>query len=977
MWFRLLGPLEVEDERGVVPVTAGRESALLALLLIHAGHPLATDRIVEELWGERAPANATKSVQVYVSRLRKSLGAARIETTAAGYRVRVETGELDSHSFEEHARGGRLQDALGLWRGPPLEEFRYAPFAQGEARRLEEIHDGVLADRVDQRLDAGEGTAVIAELDAAVSRNPLWERPRAQLMRALYLAGRQADALALYRSTRETFADELGVEPSPELQRLEHAILNHDPTLGTPARPTRKPATRRGRLLVLAGGLLICSAAVTAAAVIATRGGTSLITIESNAVGVIDAHSGRIVAQIGVGDRPSRLAVAGGRLWALNSGDGTISEIDTHTNREVGNFGPSVVPAELTATPGAVWVGTASHGLGLGMDGVARFDVQRHAALGTVTLPTADSGGAGGRLPDTRELAATPDGVWAIAPSLQLVELDLRSGAVRRTVPDVFASALAYGAGRLWAVSGFHVIPIDPKTGRVGTAIRVPSLFYLGGVAVGGGSVWVTSPGEGVVWQIEVRVPHRITTVDLAYGASAVTFAQGDVWVANRYDGGIERIDPRTTPPRVTRVASVPAPQDIVSDGSHVFVAAGARSGRRGALTAQSCGPVDYQGPGSPDVLIASDLPLEGQGSEVTAAAVATIHATLSRRGYRAGRYRVGYQSCDDATASAGGFDDGQCSANATAYADDQSVIGVVGTYDSECAQFEIPVLNRAPHGPLALISPFNTGPFLTRRGVGDAYKTLDQFYAAGPRNYVRTIGADHIQVAAAATFAQRLHLRRVAVLYDTQGMEQQMQERWFLYAAKRLGLTAIPIDVDTPGSLQTLLNRAHADGAFLVSYVLGVGPATGTPILAALAQAFPAKPVLVTDVFPSQAAAGNPGRFYASDAGIAVKSLLTPTERRLLAALPSRNAVPYAIAQTAPAVDDLLTAIAHSNGTRRSVVERLRATPGLDRWGDPATAPVTILHLPATGRPVTFPDFPRREYVTTVTPSRKIVPPG
>jgi len=974
MQFRLLGPLEVEDERGVVPVTAGRESALLALLLIHADRPLATDQIVEELWGDRAPANATKSVQVYVSRLRKSLGAERIETTAAGYRIRVEAGELDSQSFEEHARAGRLQDALALWRGPPLEEFRYAPFAQGDARRLEEIHDGVLADRVDQRLDAGEGAAVIAELDATVSRNPLWERPRAQLMRALYLAGRQADALALYRSSRAILADELGVEPGPELQQLERAILNHDPALGTPARPMREPPTRHGRLLVLAGGLLICAAAVTATFVIVTRDGTSLTTVESNAVGVIDARSGRIVAQIGVGDRPSRLAVAGGRLWALNSGDGTISEIDTHTNRNVGNFGPAVVPAELTATTGAVWVGTASHGLGLGMDGVARFDARRHAPLGTVTLPTTDSGGTGGRLPDTRELVATPEGVWAIAPSLQLVELDLHSGRVVRTVPGVFASALAYGGGRLWAVSGFHVIPIDPKTGRVGTAIRVPSLFYLGGIAVGAGSVWVTSPVEGVVWRIE---PHRVTTVDLAYGASAITFALGDVWVANRYDGSIERIDPRATPPRVTKVASVPAPQDIVSDGSHIFVAAGAVSGRRGALTAQSCGPVDYHGPGSPDLLIASDLPLEGHGSDVTAAAVATIKATLSRHGYRAGRYRVGYQSCDDASTAAGGFDDGQCSANATAFADDQSVVGVVGTYDSECAQFEIPVLNRAPHGPLAMISPFNTGPFLTRRGLGDAYKTLDQFYAAGPRNYVRTIGADHIQVAAAATFARRLHLHRVAVLYDKQGMEQQMQERWFLYAGKRLGLTAIPIDVDTPGSLQTRLNRAHADGAFLVSYLLEVGPTTGDAILAALAQAFPAKPVLVTDGFPWQAAAGEPSRFYATDAGIAVTSLLTGPERQLLATLPRRDAVPFAVAQTAPAVDDLLAAIARSNGTRRSVVEHLRATSGLDRWGDPATAPVTVLHLPASGRPATFPGFSPQEYVTTVTPSRTIVPAG
>ena len=260
-------------------------------------------------------------------------------------------------------------------------------------------------------------------------------------------------------------------------------------------------------------------------------------------------------------------------------------------------------------------------------------------------------------------------------------------------------------------------------------------------------------------------------------------------------------------------------------------------------------------------------------------------------------------------------------------------------------------MLNRAPHGPLALISPFNTGPFLTRRGVGDAYKTLDQFYPRGPRNYMRTIGADHIQIAAAATFARQLHLRRIAVLYDTHGMLQQMQERWFIYAAHHLGLEAVPVNVDVEArSLPGLLRRAHADGAFLVSYVLGNRPATGAPILAAVATVFRADPVLVTDAFPWQAAAGSPVRFYATVAGVAARSLLTPSQRRLLAALPRRNAIPFAVAQTAPAVDDLLAAIARSNGTRRSIVKLLRSTPGLDRWGDPATAPVTVLRVLRTG---------------------------
>ena len=212
MEFRLLGLLEVEDEHGPVRIVPGRESALLALLLLHSGAALSNDRIVDELWGDAAPENAAKSVHVYVSRLRKALGAERLETTPAGYRVVVKPGELDLHRFEAALDDGRFSDALALWRGEPLADFRYAPFAQAEARRLEGRRNEALAELLDARLAAGE--APVAELEAIVEQERLWERPRGQLMRALYLAGRQADALALYRQTRELLAEEPEASPS-------------------------------------------------------------------------------------------------------------------------------------------------------------------------------------------------------------------------------------------------------------------------------------------------------------------------------------------------------------------------------------------------------------------------------------------------------------------------------------------------------------------------------------------------------------------------------------------------------------------------------------------------------------------------------------------------------------------------------------------------------------------------------------------
>src|SRR5690348_10065319 len=183
MEFRLLGPLEVEDDGGRVHVAPGRESVLLALLLVHRGTALASERIIDELWPQAPPENATKSVQVYVSRLRKALGADRIETTPAGYRIRVGPDELDVARFEQLAERGETDEALGLWRGEALADFRYAPFALPEARRLEERRNELVANQIDTRLAHGE--TPIAELEAVIAREPLWERPRAQLMHAL------------------------------------------------------------------------------------------------------------------------------------------------------------------------------------------------------------------------------------------------------------------------------------------------------------------------------------------------------------------------------------------------------------------------------------------------------------------------------------------------------------------------------------------------------------------------------------------------------------------------------------------------------------------------------------------------------------------------------------------------------------------------------------------------------------------------
>jgi DNA-binding SARP family transcriptional activator len=277
--FRLLGPLEAVVGGAPVRIGAGKPRALLALLLLNRNRVVPTEQLVEELWGEDAPARATKTLQVYVSQLRKTVGAERLLTRPPGYELRVDDGELDLDRFDAMAAAARaqlaagdaaaaaagLREALDLWRGPALREFRSEPFAAPAAGRLEELRLGVLEDRLRAELEAGAAAGAVAELEELVAAEPLRERPRELLMLALYRSGRQAEALELYRRTRALFVDELGLEPGPALRELERAVLRQDAALrSTPPTRPAPPAERLGRRrLVL--GLGLAAALATAA----------------------------------------------------------------------------------------------------------------------------------------------------------------------------------------------------------------------------------------------------------------------------------------------------------------------------------------------------------------------------------------------------------------------------------------------------------------------------------------------------------------------------------------------------------------------------------------------------------------------------------------------------------------------------------------------------------------------------------------
>jgi DNA-binding SARP family transcriptional activator len=264
MDFRLLGPLEVFEHERPLELGGIKQRSLLAILLLHANELVSTDRLVDQLWGAAPPATAAKSIQVYVSRLRKALGDGRLATRAPGYVLRVEPSELDLARFEQlagearraapEAAARKLRDALALWRGPALADLAYEQFAQVEIARLEEMRLAVLEQRIDADLSAGRHAELVGELESLVARHPLRERLRYQLMLALYRSARQAEALEAYRAARRELQEELGLEPSGELKQLEQAILRQEPELDPPqadARPARTATHAEQAVLVV------------------------------------------------------------------------------------------------------------------------------------------------------------------------------------------------------------------------------------------------------------------------------------------------------------------------------------------------------------------------------------------------------------------------------------------------------------------------------------------------------------------------------------------------------------------------------------------------------------------------------------------------------------------------------------------------------------------------------------------------------
>jgi YVTN family beta-propeller protein len=541
MDLRLLGPIEAAVEGRPVTLGPPKQRALLAMLALEAGRTVSADRLVDGLWGDDPPASAAKMVQLYVSQLRRLMdgNGAEIVTRGRGYELRMRPEDLDVVRFTRLLEDGHAREALSLWRGQALADLDGEPFAAAEIQRLEELRLRATERAIDDDLAAGRHAEVVAELDALVAAHPLRERLRAQRMLALYRAGRQSEALEAYREARRVLVEEIGVEPGAELQRLHRAILEQDPALDLPASEADEepPAQSRPRTGLPRIALVVVAIAFAASLFAITRlgGDDDLARIDENAVGLVDAGSGRITSQYLVGRGPGALTSGGGSVWVANGQDGTVAQL-RRERREVVTIDVGGQPTGLAFGAGSLWVADGDGRTVAQVDPYTSKVVQRF-----------DVGNA------AHAVAVGYGAVWATsAVDGTVVRFDLVRGAITdRIAVGTRPTAIAAGASGVWVASdvGASVVRIDPRSRTV--VARIPTGNGAGSVAVGAGAVWVANRIDGNVSRINPATDRVTDTVRVGREPRAVIAGEAGVWVANAGDGSLVRLDPRA--PRILR----------------------------------------------------------------------------------------------------------------------------------------------------------------------------------------------------------------------------------------------------------------------------------------------------------------------------------------------------------------------------------------------------------------------------------------
>jgi branched-chain amino acid transport system substrate-binding protein len=722
----------------------------------------------------------------------------------------------------------------------------------------------------------------------------------------------------------------------------------------------------RHRVAILAAGLLVLAASA-AAAVLVARDGSDPGPLGSG-VAAIGADGGRGTFT-GLDAAPGSIAFGAGAVWMLLE-PGIVARIDPATGQVRKTYKSAGQPSDLAAGAGAVWVGNAGDTVPYTTTSVSRIDPRSGRITHTATLPDPSGNGQSPPSEGRPLIAVGAGGVWAASPNDAVTRLDPRTGRRVATLDVGFSlRALAAGAEGVWFLTYADyrgVRRIDPETKRVGETIKVGSEF-LSAIAVGAGSVWAMSPQDGQLWRIVPGAHPPLTrTIDVGTGASLVTFADGAVWTGNFITGVISRVDPLTN--RVTARVRVGAPQALAAGAGSAWVSVAADASD-GVLPASICAEVESGGR-PPDVLVASDVPLRDRRPDGFAAAVDAIRGVLRARDFRAGRYTIGYRSCDSSPGPSGFREQRRCAANANAYARAERLVAVIGPYDSFCAQPQVPIANRAPGGPLAMISPSASRPGLTRGGSlvppdANFRGEPDVYYPSGQRNFFRVTPRDDQVGAALAVLAEELGLRDVYVVHDPDQFAVFSWTGPFRRAAARLGIEIAGVRAYDPedkrhGALARAVARSGADGVFLA----GLVHEGGDRVLRALRARLGPRVAIMSqegfvDVKYALEQAGRAARgLYVATAQVSPDTLkLTAAQERLLRALGTAGHAEYAL-HLIQATEVVLDAIARSDGTRASVLRELRKTRvddgvlgsfGFDRYGDITPATVGIYRI--TGR--------------------------
>jgi YVTN family beta-propeller protein len=602
--YRLLGPLEVACDGRALDLGGRKQRILLAILLLHANQPVHRDVLIDHIWGEHPPAGPDHAVDVYIWRLRKTLdpvaGNPCVLTQPGGYLLKVTQEQVDVARFERLAEDARrllavaaagraaagFREALALWRGAPLADFRNEAFAQAEIARLEQRRTEVEEDRIDADLALGHHSALIGELEALVAAQPLRERPYQQLMIALYRSGRQADALAVYRKARRALVDELGIEPGQPLRRLERAILRQDPSLEPPsqevaatalaaaaeAAPSSPAARIRGRrLLAVAAALAVTLALL----VVAATHGSARLDARPDSVGVIDDAQADLSAVVtGVG-RPNGVAYGAGAVWVTDSADNLLLRVGS-AGQVTDRIPVGRGPAGVTVGDGEVWVAND-------LDGTVS-EVNPGAGTQVAVIPTGIGPSA---------IAFGYGSVWvANQTSDTLSRTDAATGEVTATIRlNSSPVAIAVGAGAVWVTSQQtgELLRVDPGDDRLSQTFAIGQ--SPDGVAVGAGSVWVADTG-GTLARLDPRTGN-VRTTKVGGAPAGVAYSGGAVWVANSMSGGVSRIVPATGATQLVHLGNEPT--DLAAAGNHVWatVLPSRTSHRGGTLTVIARPPPD------------------------------------------------------------------------------------------------------------------------------------------------------------------------------------------------------------------------------------------------------------------------------------------------------------------------------------------------------------------------------------------------